>query len=57
MSRVKKLNKYAQLLEASKAALSALETPGDLTEEEVGYVIEDLTEAIELGDPMYFSGK
>jgi hypothetical protein len=35
-----------ELLKAAQAALAALETPGDLTEEEKGHVIEDLDNAI-----------
>lgn len=36
----------AELVRAAKAALSALETPDDLTKEEMGYVIEDLAHAL-----------
>ena len=35
-----------ELLKAAKTALSALETPGDLTEDEMFWVIEDLGIAI-----------
>jgi len=35
-----------ELLNAAKAALSAPETPGDLTPEELKHVIEDLDNAI-----------
>jgi hypothetical protein len=35
-----------ELLQAAKAALAALETPDDLTAEELGWVIEDLDMAI-----------
>jgi hypothetical protein len=34
------------LIAAAKAALAALETPGDLTDEERGHVIDDLDAAL-----------
>jgi len=43
-----------QLLAAAKEALGALETPGDLTQDERTYVIAELTNAIEAEDPDYF---
>ena len=53
----KKLDKYARLLEVAKQALSALETPDDLSKKEFDYVIEDLIYEIKQGDPAYFSGR
>lgn len=38
----------SQLVKAARAALAALETPGDLTPEELGYVIEDLDRVLQL---------
>jgi hypothetical protein len=40
-----------ELISAAKAALSALETPGDLTEQEKSWVIQDLEYALrQLGE-------
>jgi hypothetical protein len=39
------------LLNSARRALSCLETPGDLTEDERRYVIEDLTEALAPYEP------
>jgi len=36
-----------ELVKAAKAALHALETPGDFRQEEIGYVIEDLAHALQ----------
>lgn len=43
-----------QLLAAAKAALHALETPGDFDGDGLDDVIAELTEAIEAEDPDYF---
>ena len=39
--------KFDKLQEAARAALAALETPGDLTPEEIQWVIEDLDSALQ----------
>jgi hypothetical protein len=44
-----------QLLAAAKAALHALETPGDFDQDQRNDVIAERTNAIEAEDPDYFS--